>query len=99
MVLQGSQQLQVLRLSEVVNKFGRSKTSIYLDGLKGVFPTPISLGERAKGYLEHEVMAVIAARAQGCNESQVQKLVKELIESRKHLAKSLSLPYLEVSNG
>jgi prophage regulatory protein len=99
MVLHPQQELKVIRLPEVVDICGRSKGSIYLDGLKGVFPPPISLGERAKGYLEHEIKAVIIARAQGYNESQVQKLVKELIESRKHLATNLSLPYLEVSNG
>jgi prophage regulatory protein len=86
MVLPEPSKLKVIRLSEVVSICGRSKTSIYLDCLKGVFPPPISLGERAKGYLEHEMNAVLIARVQGYSECQIKELVSSLVESRKHLA-------------
>lgn len=52
----------ILRLPQVVQKSGRSRASIYADIERGVFPAPISLGERSVGWLESEVDQWIDSR-------------------------------------
>lgn len=44
-----------IRLPEVKEKTGLSRSSIYLRMSKGDFPQSISLGERAVGWLEADV--------------------------------------------
>lgn len=45
----------VLRLPQVINKTGLSRSSIYLRISKGEFPQSVSLGDRAVGWLENEI--------------------------------------------
>ena len=44
-----------MRLTEVQHKVGLSRSSIYLRISKGKFPTNISLGDRAVGWLEADI--------------------------------------------
>lgn len=44
-----------IRLPEVKNKTGLSRSSIYLRMSNGVFPQSISLGSRAIGWLESDI--------------------------------------------
>ncbi|MGR5325018.1 helix-turn-helix transcriptional regulator [Vibrio sp. PNB22_2_2] len=46
---------RIIRLPEVKEKTGLSRSSIYLRMSKGSFPQSISLGERAVGWLEADV--------------------------------------------
>lgn len=46
---------KVLRLPQVINKTGLSRSSIYLRISKGEFPKSVSLGDRAVGWLENEI--------------------------------------------
>jgi len=46
---------KIIRLPEVKEKTGLSRSSIYLRMSKGDFPQSISLGERAVGWLEADV--------------------------------------------
>lgn len=48
-------QTKILRLPEVKDRTGLSRSSIYLKISHGNFPAPISLGERAVGWVEEEV--------------------------------------------
>ena len=48
-------QYKILRLPEVKNRTGLSRSSIYLKVSKGSFPPPISLGDRAVGWIEAEI--------------------------------------------
>jgi prophage regulatory protein len=50
----------ILRLNGVLKKTGYSRTRLYLDMGRGLFPKQISLGSRAVGWLESEVDAWIA---------------------------------------
>lgn len=45
----------ILRLPEVKSRTGLSRSSIYLRIKEGRFPTSISLGERAVGWIEAEI--------------------------------------------
>jgi prophage regulatory protein len=44
-----------LRLNDVKNRTGLSRSTIYLHISRGIFPKPISLGTRCVGWLESEI--------------------------------------------
>ena len=46
-----------LRLPEVQNRTGKSKSAIYAGASDGTFPKPIKLGPRAVGWIESEIEA------------------------------------------
>ena len=46
---------KILRLPDVTDRTGLSRSTIYLKISDGRFPTPISLGDRAVGWLESEI--------------------------------------------
>ena len=79
----------ILRKPEVIKATGLSNTSLFERTKDGLFPTSISLGGRAVGYLEKEVSAVVTARAAGQNDDQIRHLVKLLITKRKTDADAL----------
>lgn len=84
--LYSSSQQSVLRKHEVLKRTGLSNTSIFERTKDGTFPKSISLGGRAVGYLEHEVSAVIAARAAGQDDEQIKALVELMVTKRERLA-------------
>ena len=51
-----TQQYRLLKISEVENLTGKSRTSIYSDP---TFPRPVKIGPRASAWVESEVMAWI----------------------------------------
>lgn len=65
----------ILRLPAVKTRTGLSRSTIYLYVAEGRFPKPISLGDRAIGWIAGEVNAWIAAqieksrRSSGARES------------------------------
>ena len=46
---------RIIRLPEVKNKTGLSRSTIYLGMSKGIFPKTISLSERAVGWLDSDI--------------------------------------------
>ena len=53
---------RIIRLPEVKEMTGLSRSTIYLRISKGAFPQSISLGERAVGWLEADVKQWLDAR-------------------------------------
>jgi prophage regulatory protein len=53
---------KILRLPHVKGCCGLGRSSIYAGVKNGTFPAPISLGERAVGWLESEIMTWIETR-------------------------------------
>lgn len=47
--------------------------------IEGLLPPPVSLGGKAAAYLEHELVAVIAARA---TDDDVREVVKKMVADR-----------------
>ena len=45
----------ILRLPAVKTRTGLSRSTIYLRMAEGTFPNPISLGDRAVGWVEDEI--------------------------------------------
>lgn len=54
--------LRVLRLPAVEAMTGVKKSTIYKAMSKGDFPLPVPIGNRARGWLEGEILAWIEAR-------------------------------------
>jgi prophage regulatory protein len=52
----------ILRLPAVKQRTGLSRTTIYLRVSAGTFPSPVSLGARAIGWLESEVDSWLASQ-------------------------------------
>ena len=52
----------ILRLPAVILKTGLSRSSIYLQAVKGSFPSSVSLGLRAVGWLEADIDAWVRER-------------------------------------
>jgi len=61
---------------------GISKSTFYERLNKGLIPPSISLGERAVGWLEHEITLLINAMAAGYSEADLQSLIKDMVENR-----------------
>ena len=62
--------IRILRLPEVQEKVGLSRSSIYLRIQGGNFPSPVSLGGRAVGWLSAEVEAWIEAQVEHSRSSE-----------------------------
>jgi prophage regulatory protein len=90
--------LKVIRKPEAICLAGLSRTSLYEQSRKGLFPKPISLGERAVGYLEHEVQTVIAARSVGKTDQELREIVKSLMKQREQSIHAL-LKFAKVKRG
>lgn len=54
--------LVILRRKQVEARTGLSRSSIYAAIKVGTFPTPVALGEKSVGWLQHEIDAWIASR-------------------------------------
>ena len=52
----------ILRLPAVKTRTGLSRSTIYLRVSQGTFPSPLSLGGRAVGWVEKEVQSWLAER-------------------------------------
>ena len=54
----------ILRLPGVKSRTGLSRSTIYLKISDGKFPLPISLGERAVGWLESDIDTWLSAQVE-----------------------------------
>lgn len=74
---------RILRLPAVLAFSGLSRSLIYQYISQGLCPKPVSLGARAVGWPEREIIALNAARIAGQSNHEIQALVKRLEASRK----------------
>lgn len=76
----------ILRLPAVLKERGRSRSAHYQDIQQGLFTKPVSIGLRAVGWPENEVLALNAARIAGKSNDEIRQLVGKLEAARKTLA-------------
>lgn len=76
----------ILRLPAVLKERGRSRSAHYQDIQQGLFTKPVSIGLRAVGWPENEVLALNAARIAGKSNDEIRQLVFKLEAARKTLA-------------
>lgn len=70
---------------EAAKRFGLAKSSFYDRVSQGLIAPPISLGGRAKAYVETEIDAVLKAMVTGKNEDEIKALVLGLVQQRQEL--------------
>jgi len=73
----------ILRLPEILEMTGRSRSSHYSDIQAGLFVKPVLIGLRATGTPAHEVNAINAARIAGWTNDEIRALVVKLEAARK----------------
>ena len=79
--------MQILRMPAVKGRAGhRSDASIYNAIRDGLFTTGVAIGQRAKGWPDYEVDAIITARVAGKSDDQIRELVRALHAKRTELA-------------
>ncbi|MEB0008780.1 AlpA family transcriptional regulator [Pseudomonas sp. RTB3] len=54
--------MRIIRLKDVKHSTGLGRSTIYKYISEGIFPKPVSLGDRAVGWVESEVMDWVMAR-------------------------------------
>lgn len=74
--------VRILRLPQVLDRYGKSRSPTYSDISAGIFPRPVKLGVRAAGWPEHEVEQIIAARIAGATDDALRKLVAQIHKAR-----------------
>ncbi len=77
-----SNNICINRKPVVLHRIGISKSTLHERLNKGLIPPSISLGDRAVGWLEHEITLLISAMAAGYSEADLQGLVKDMVEKR-----------------
>ncbi|WP_395340750.1 helix-turn-helix transcriptional regulator [Ningiella sp. W23] len=79
------QNISIIRPTEARVVTGCTKTRMWSLQQEGLMVKPIRLGPRSSGYLKHEIDALIAARAAGCEDAELINLVKKLELKRKQI--------------
>lgn len=74
--------IKIQRRPEVLTRTGFSKTTLQTRINAGIFVPPISLGERAVGFVCGEVTAMIKAMVAGRSKEELKEIVSALIEQR-----------------
>lgn len=74
--------LKFYRTAEARGQFGKNHSGWYDWINQGLMIPGVALGARARGYPEHELNAIAAARLAGKSEDQIRALVRDLIAAR-----------------
>ena len=83
--------LIIERKSELLPRIGLSRSNLHNKIQLGLWCPPISLGERAVGYIKYESDEVLSAYINGFTPEEIKELVQKLVSERRDL--------LEVSHG
>ncbi len=75
---------RILKKPEVLSSTGWSRSTLHTRIKENLFVPPISLGERAIGFLAHETNSVLAAMVAGQSKEQIKALVASLVAQRKN---------------
>jgi len=74
--------IQVIRSSQAHTVLALGRTAIDSGIAEGLIPPRIHLGQRAVGFLKHELEVIIIARATGRSDAEIKELVSQLVLSR-----------------
>ena len=73
----------ILRLPDLLERMGLSRSTIYQRVSEGLFPPPVELGPRARGWPDYEVELINRAAIEGYSTGAIRELVKQIIDKRK----------------
>lgn len=89
--------MNILRIQQVCAAVGyRSKSSIYNAVQAGFFTKPVAIGEKATGWPDSEVSAIVAARIAGQTPAQIKALVTMLHTARVDRFKAQICPLMGI---
>lgn len=74
---------RILRLPAVLAHCGFSRSSVYARIARGLWPAPVRLGQRAVGWPESEIEAIITACIAGKSDAEVRSLVATIQAARR----------------
>ena len=72
----------IVKQPSLLKQFAFSKSTLFSQINQGLMPKSISLGIRSRGYIQHELDAVLLARVQGKSDDQIKELVLSLVANR-----------------
>ena len=76
------QQIQFLRLPEVLRRRAKSRSAHYADISRGLCTRPVKIGKRAAAHPDTEIEALNAAAMRGATEAELRALVRDLEAAR-----------------
>ena len=76
---------RIIRKPEVLEQSGFSRSTLHTRIKQQLFVPPISLGDRAAGWIQSEVNAVLTAMISGKPKEEIRQLVATLTASRQHI--------------
>ncbi|SET70045.1 transcriptional regulator, AlpA family [Nitrosomonas marina] len=79
-------QLKFLRCSDVEERTGYSRSTIYNRIAEGLLPEPVKIGIRASAWPDFEINAINAALVAGKSDEEIRALVARLVAARKTMA-------------
>jgi len=79
----------LLRLPEVLNRTGYSRSIIYEYAKRGLFTKPVKIGLRAVAWPDDEVNTITAARIAGKSKSEISQIV-QLLHKKRQLVQQLN---------
>jgi prophage regulatory protein len=74
--------IRIVRRPEILDRTGYSRSTLQNRMNEGLFPPPISLGDRAVGWIESEANTVLCAMVAGQNNDKIRNLVICLVGQR-----------------
>ena len=82
-------QLRIERKHEVLARLNLSKSSFHNRINQGLWVPPISLGDRAVGFLKHETDQILASYVRGASNDEIKTLVISLVAARQNVLGAL----------
>jgi prophage regulatory protein len=73
---------KLLRVPDVTERLGVSRSKLYSDIASGLFIPPIQAGVRVAAWPSTEVGAIVAARCACADENEIRQIVRNLIRAR-----------------
>ena len=81
--------IKILRLTEVLERYGKKETATRDAIAAGLFPAFVQLGGRCIGLPEHELEQLLRARIAGLPDADIRNLVTRIHEERARAAAEL----------
>lgn len=73
---------KLIRLSEVLDRYPVSRSTLYKQIKQGVFPRPIQISDRSVAWIESEISQILFAKIQDRGTEDTRRLVSALENER-----------------
>ena len=73
---------KLMRLSEVLDMYPVSRSTLYKQINRGLFPMPVHVSDSSVAWIESEIEAILLAKIQQTDTAQIRQLVRTLKNRR-----------------